>query len=65
MQIAIPIGVQKPGSQYSPAIVVYTLHSIVMVLLYLYLFTRYIPLATVINFISPFSQLDAFKHKYI
>ena len=30
----IPIGVQKPGPQYSPAIVVYTLHSIVMVLLY-------------------------------
>ena len=30
----LPIGVQKPGPQYSPAIVVYTLHSIVMVLLY-------------------------------
>ena len=28
------IGVQKPGSQYSPAMEVYTLHSIVMVLLY-------------------------------
>ena len=37
----ITYGVQKPGPQYSPAIVVYTLHSIVMVLLYyiyLYLF---------------------------
>ena len=55
--ILIPIGVQKPGPQYSPAIVVYTLHSIVMVL---YLFTMYTPLATVINFLSPFSQFDAF-----
>ena len=31
----------------------------------LYLFTRYIPLATVINFISPFSQFDAYIHKLL
>ena len=37
-----PIGVQKGGSQYSPAIVVYTLHSIIMVLLYyIYLLGTY------------------------
>ena len=37
-----PIGVQKGGSQYSPAIVVYTLHSIIMVLLYyIYLIGTY------------------------
>ena len=30
----------------------------------LYLFTRYIPLATVINFISPFSQFDAYNINY-
>ena len=34
--------VQKPGPQYSPAIVVYTLHSMVMVLLYyIYLIGTY------------------------
>ena len=31
----------------------------------LYLFNRYIPLATVINFISPFSQFDAYIHKLL
>ena len=37
-----PIGVQKPGPSYSPAIVVYTLHSIIMVLLYyIYLLGTY------------------------
>ena len=37
-----PIGVQKGGPSYSPAIVVYTLHSIVMVLLYyIYLLGTY------------------------
>ena len=40
--LANPIGVQKPGPSYSPAIVVYTLHSIVMVLLYyIYLIGTY------------------------
>ena len=38
----VPIGVQKPGPSYSPAIVVYTLHSIIMVLLYyIYLIGTY------------------------
>ena len=42
VRIIVPIGVQKGGSQYSPAIVVYTLHSIIMVLLYyIYLLGTY------------------------
>ena len=41
-RVDLPIGVQKGGSQYSPAIVVYTLHSIIMVLLYyIYLLDTY------------------------
>ena len=37
-----PIGVQKGGPSYSPAMEVYTLHSIVMVLLYyIYLLGTY------------------------
>ena len=43
VKYSVPIiGVQKPGSQYSPVIVVYTLHSIIMVLLYyIYLLGTY------------------------
>ena len=37
-----PIGVQKGGPSYSPAMEVYTLHSIIMVLLYyIYLIGTY------------------------
>ena len=43
----------------------YTLHSIIMVLLYYIYLIRNIPLATVINFISPFSQFDAYIHKLL
>ena len=60
------IGVQKGGPQYSPAIVVYTLHSIVMILLYyIYLAVVHFVLMAILNTCNIFYQTFTMVCRYV